>query len=474
MMHQIVRAVQSVQDQSFPKRCDLLIRNAVVLTVNATDAVIASGAVAIDNGIIVAVDDDGQLQARYQARREIDAHGAIVHPGFIDAHVHVSQYTSRSVLARMEGTNASMGDWKSVLTPEDEAASAALAAVDYLRSGYTGCVDPGTIFEPDAVAYVAEEIGIRVWLTDPYVADLAPALARRYPEFANEAFLARWPQTRDEALRRMGSQLFRNRQERTLVRAFIGLYGEGTDSPELLRTALAIASRNGVRVQKHLGYSPTTYREEEKALGSGMIEHLRNEELLADHVTFIHMNVVHPGDVPLLSSHGVRVVWCPYGQLQMVGRANAEGRMAALSRAGVAVGIGTDIARATHVAALGTVAAVAAAATGAPLSGSEILRMRTLSSAATVGAELSVGSIEVGKRADIVVRKPQASEHLGLDPALEFGVIAGADSVATVVVDGRVVFEDGHAVAADESAIVARARDSVKSLLSRVMVARTR
>jgi cytosine/adenosine deaminase-related metal-dependent hydrolase len=148
--------------------------------------------------------------------------------------------------------------------------------------------------------------------------------------------------------------------------------------------------------------------------------------------------------------------------------------MAELFRAGVAVGIGSDIARATHVHALGTVAAVAAAATGNPLSGREILRMRTVGSAATIGAESSVGSIEVGKCADIVVRKPQASESIGLDPALELGVLSGADSVATVIVDGRIVYEGGHVLTADEGAIVANARGSARSLLSRVLPGQVR
>jgi cytosine/adenosine deaminase-related metal-dependent hydrolase len=221
-------------------------------------------------------------------------------------------------------------------------------------------------------------------------------------------------------------------------------------------------------VQKHLGYSPSAYREQEAGLGLGMLEHLRNERLLASHVTFIHMNVVHRDDVGLLASHGVRVVWCPYGQLQMVGRGGAEGRMAELFRAGVPIGIGSDIARATHVGALGTLAAVSAAATAVPLSGREILRMRTLGSAATVGADESVGSLEVGKCADIVVRKANASEQLGLDHSLEAGVIAGPDSVSTVIVDGRVVVKDGEVLTADEAAASARARDSARRLLSRI------
>jgi 5-methylthioadenosine/S-adenosylhomocysteine deaminase len=451
------------------RTCDLLIRNAVVLTVDPHDTIIDRGAVAVRGGRIIAVGADADVQLRHDATRVIDAQGGVIHPGFIDAHVHISQYTSRSVLSRMEGTRASMGDWKSLLTPDDEHASASLAALDYLKSGYTGFVDPGTIFEPDAVAIVAAETGIRIWLTDPYVADLGPVLARKHPDFANEAFLARWPRNEDEALRRLGTQLFRNRVPDARVRAFIGLYGEGTDSDALFHAAVDLARQSGVQVQKHLGYSPAVYREQETLLGRGTLDYMREKGLLAEHVTFIHMNILRGSDVHLLASHGVRVVWCPYGQLQMIGRGGAECRMTELARAGGAVGIGSDIPRITHVDALGTLAIGNAAAAGGPLSGREILRMRTVGSAATVGAEAMVGSIEVGKQADLVIRKAGASEQLGLDPALEAGVIAGADSVRSVIVGGQLIVEDGELLTADGSAIVTRARESARRLLSSVI-----
>jgi cytosine/adenosine deaminase-related metal-dependent hydrolase len=142
--------------------CDLLIAHGVILTADAAGRVYRDGAVAIRGGRIVAVDDSSALQSRFAATETIDARDGLVHPGFIDAHIHVSQYTSRSVLPLMAGTSVTMGDWKAALTPEDEHASARLAAVDYLRAGYTGFVDPGTIFALDAVAAVADEIGIRI------------------------------------------------------------------------------------------------------------------------------------------------------------------------------------------------------------------------------------------------------------------------------------------------------------------------
>src|SRR5438552_14809876 len=151
-----------------PQRCDLIVHNATILTVDADDRVVANGAFAVRNGRIVALASKERIFGDYMSDVLFDAEGGIVHPGFIDAHVHISQYTARSVLSSMEGTGVTMGDWKSALTPEDELASAALAAIDYLKSGYTGFIDPGTIFSPDAVAPVADDFGIRIWLTVHY------------------------------------------------------------------------------------------------------------------------------------------------------------------------------------------------------------------------------------------------------------------------------------------------------------------
>src|SRR5262249_54016604 len=137
-------------DPAQPRTVDLVVRHGVVLTVDPSDTVHRDGAVAIDRGRIVGVGSTGEIDCTFKGRSEIDAQGGVVRPGYIDAHVHVSQYTARSVLWRMGAGPVTMGHWKAELRPEDEHASTALAAIDYLSCGYTGFVDPGTIFEPDA------------------------------------------------------------------------------------------------------------------------------------------------------------------------------------------------------------------------------------------------------------------------------------------------------------------------------------
>ncbi|RWG06082.1 MAG: hypothetical protein EOQ54_08750 [Mesorhizobium sp.] len=450
------------------QRCDLIVHNAMIITVDANERVVEGGALAIQYGRIVALDRQEKVFANYTSDLLFDAQEGAVHPGFIDAHIHVSQYTARSVLPLMEGTSVTMGHWKGELRPEDEHASALLAALDYLQCGYTGFVDPGTVFAPDAVATVADEAGIRIWLTDPYVADGAEALAADLPELVSQSFLARWPRNTDDALERLGAQLYRNRNPDSLVKAYIGLYGEGTDSPELYQAALNLARAEGVRLQEHLGYLPAFQLKRERALGQPLLRWFEERGFLESHVSFVHMNLLREDEIPLLAEYGIRTVWCPWGQLQMLGKEGAQPRMVDLHRSGVAVGIASDIPRIADFDALGSLAASAAAASKRPATPREILRMRTLGAAATVGADGELGSLEVGKRADFVVRSPSASVNFGFDPGLELALIGGRQTVKAVFVAGRQIVDRGKVLTLDEDAVVASAHRSARGLASRI------
>lgn len=453
-------------DLSPVQACDMLVHSAVVLTVDGTDTVFHDGAVAISGGKILDVGPSRQLRERYRTKQAIDAGGALVHPGFIDAHIHISQYTARSVLPRMTGSTVNMGAWKAALRPEDEAASAELAAIDYFRSGYTGFVDPGTIFAPDAVAAAAETAGIRLWLTDPYVADLGARLAENFGELASPEFLARWPQGTEEALSRLGSQLKRNAETGGRVHAFIGIYGEGTASDPLFRAAVERARTENVQFQEHRRYAPAAYRTLEE--GGSAIRCLAETGLLGRHVTFVHMNAVRPEEVPILAHSGTGIVWCPYGQLQMIGHGSAEPRMMELFRAGSPVGLATDIPRLVNFDALGGLAVANAAALGAAITPRDVLRMRTVGAAATVGADSWVGSIEPGKRADLVIRSPEDPQSLGAGPEWECAVLGLRVPPKAVVVDGEVVFRDGEPSRFEASGVVSAARRSVSQLLGRI------
>lgn len=453
-----------------PTDCDLLVSNAVLLTGRGKE-IVEAGAIAVKDQTILTAGPEAQVLADYAAKHRHDAGGGVVHAGFIDAHLHVTQHSARSVLPRMEGTSITMGHWKGELRPEDETASTALAAVELLKCGYTGFIDPGTTFEPDAVASAAEAVGIRAWVTDPYVADRAAFLAERIPAFFSPTFLARWPKDTEEALSRLGGQLHRNREPHALVRGYIGLYGEGTDSLDLHAAALQMAREQGVQFQKHLGYAPAVYRDLESELGQPVVEALAAHGLIDDRVTFIHMNLLSDRDVALLAEAGTKLVWCPGGQLAMIGSGGARGRMASAHRAGIQVGIASDIARGFNFDTLGTLAYLTAKAAGDPITPDEVFYMRSLGAAASAGAEAELGSLEAGKRADFVIRRPQGAEAIGLDPCLEHIVTAGRDTVDCVFVAGRCVLQNGKATQVDEGEAIARAHESARAIAMRIKLA---
>ncbi|WP_422368698.1 amidohydrolase family protein [Pelagibius sp.] len=452
-----------------PRHCDWIVKHARLLTADTDNSVVADGALAVADGRFVAVGSSAAVTSRYAAAKVIDADGGVVHPGFIDAHIHISQYTARTVLPAMArasaaGRAAAMGHWKTCLRPEDENASAALAAVDMARAGYTGFVDPGTVLDADAVAAAVEEVRLRAWLTDPYVGDRADFLAERFPSFFGGSFGALWPKTFEEAAARIGGQLYRNANPDALVRGFIGIYGEGTDSLELHAEALRIADTNGTAFHKHLGYAPHTIQTLSESYGSPVLQKLAENGLLSRRVALVHMNLLRNTDIAILKESGAKVIWCPYGQLAMIGSGCARGRMATAERGGIPVALATDIPRAFDFGDLGKLAWSCGQAAGDSVTAEQVFLMRTRHAAAAMGALSELGSLEVGKRADFAVRFSSVSAELGLDLFLETMVIGGSEAVKDLFVGGRPILRSGALLTAEPSEKRAQAIASVRRI----------
>ena len=452
-----------------PCHCDWIVKHARLLTADANNSVVADGALAVAEGRLVAVGRSAEVTSSYAASQVIDADGGAVHPGFIDAHIHISQYTARTVLPAMArataaGLATAMGHWKSCLRPEDENASAALAAVDMARAGYTGFVDPGTVLDAEAVAAAVEEVGLRAWLTDPYVGDRAAFLAERFPSFFGGSFGELWPKTYEEAAARIGGQLYRNDAPDALVRGFIAIYGEGTDSLELHAEAQRIADANGTVLHKHLGYAPHTLQCLSEMYGSPVLQKLAENGLLSPRVALTHMNALHDTDIAILKESGAKMIWCPYGQLAMIGSGHARGRMATAEQDGVPVALATDIPRAFDFGDMGKLAWSCGQAAGDPVTAEQVFLMRTRHAAAAIGALNELGSLEVGKCADFVVRSSTASAELGLDLFLETMVIGGSEAVRDVFVAGRPILRSGAPMTAEPSEKRAQALASVRRI----------
>jgi 5-methylthioadenosine/S-adenosylhomocysteine deaminase len=455
-----------------PESCDLILKGAEVLTLDARRTIYSGGAIAVRGHTIVAVGPEAEVLPRWRAPRVLDAGGGIVHPGFIDAHLHINAQTCRGFFqgdsSRVGGTGPNYADWKAALRPEDEQAAAALGCLELLRHGYTAFVEPGSAFEPDAIAAAAEATGVRCSLADPYLWD-DPSLMDVIAGLKSPSLFARVPPTRDRSLKLMGGQLRRNRNADGILHGHVALYGEGTASDELLRAAKALADREGVMFNSHLGFDVDMAAAMEARWERPRFAHLRELGVLGPNATFVHMNVIRDGDVEPILTSGLSSVWCPLVYLQKGTPLRLPTRIPEMRRRGAHVALGTDSARQSTVGDAPFLAVHLAAEAGQPIVSEDAIEMATLGAARAAGLDRLVGSLEPGKRADLVVRRRDAVElGPGIDPAHQLVMLGHGPTADTVLVNGQVVLKGGRSTRVSETAVIAEARTSVGRMAERL------
>ena len=453
------------------KDCDLVVRNGYVVTLDEARTIYRTGAVAIDGRTIAAVGAERDVLAAFRPRRVIDAHGAPVHPGFIDAHNHIVHQSCRGVFVDTMASDSqpvSFADWKADAHDEDEHAAAALAGVEMLRGGFTTFIEPGTAFSTDAVAAAAEAVGVRGAVTEPYLWDQVEIM-----EYAgglrSDRLMGRAPPSTERCLELMGGELYRNKDPDALVTGYVSLYGEGTASDELERAAAAFARKNGVVFQQHEGYLPSIAKVHRENYGHSRITHLAELGVLDDNTTLIHMYALFDEDEDTIVDSGLSIVWCPFVYLVLAISGDARCRMPALHARGVNTALATDGALDCTIGVAAEAAHMVARNAHTPLATTAILEMLSIEAARASGLGARIGSLEVGKRADVVIRSVTAAESQpGFNPVHQLALQARAGSVDTVIVDGRIVLKGGQPTRVDAGEIYRAALASVHRRVERL------
>lgn len=448
------------------QHCDLLIRNAYVITVDAERRIFAKGAVAITGPLIVDIGHDAEVADRFVPAKTIDAAGAPIHPGFFDLHAHGPLHSSRSAMpdGRSVGEAEYMSytrGWMNSIGDDEEYAATLLASLEMLKNGVTCFLEPGTVFEPDAAASAIDRIGIRASLGDPYLWD--------NPDFWWATGLDRAPATTERAMSLLGNQLWRNNDPDTLIRGHIGLYGAGTCTDELMLAGSALAKDNGTILTQHQNcfHDDTTY--EDGALGKHGLVHLAEIGFLGDHCVLSHMNYIRDDEVAAVVDSDVALAWNAGNYFNYGIGSKVRSRMPDLYRQGVRVGPGTDVAKLWGFGEQAPLSYFLALEKGDYISPETIIEMATISSAKALGIGDKVGSLEIGKRADIVIRTLDLPEaHPNLNPIRNMVLVSRGKSVNTVLVDGKIVIENGNATQIENGEVYDLADASSRSLASRV------
>ena len=422
-----------------------LIRNATVLTINPDNPVLTAGAVLIDGDRIVDIGvTDAVEQVVPGAQRVIDATGKAVLPGFVSAHNHLGYAIFRS---RAEDFGYGAGrhlylPMAAVLSREERKAIGTLSAAELLRGGCT------TIFEmeedADVLVSSIEALGMRaclgVMVNDVDLDKLATGETQFSPQRC-EAQLTHAIGFAESYQDKASSRI-------TPVLAANGL---ATSSPTQLRALRDAADRLGTRLSVHLGTGEGAFLEH--LYGAGTVEFARDNGCLAPDVVAVHGYKLTDDDVRAFATTGAHLAHCP--QINSFRGLIAPARQ--FLDAGVNVGLGVDNFFSDYFDVMRSCIAVARIKEQDPrlLPASQVLTLATLGGARTMGLDSLIGSLEIGKRADLQIIDMRRFGLSPMDaPAAALVYHGHAKDVESVMIDGEFVVENGTVRGVDERMLV--------------------
>jgi cytosine/adenosine deaminase-related metal-dependent hydrolase len=431
----------------------ILIRDATVITVDARQRILDPGAVYVEGARIADVGPSEDVVRRHPAPgRVLDGRRKVVIPGFVSSHTHVG-YTLFRGRAEDAGLGCVTGQYfpmTTVVTRAERLQVGSLTYAELLQSGVTTVLE----MEEDADVYApfVERLGIRslmgVMTLDVEVDGLRHDRYRYDPALREAqlgqaiAFAEAWHGRADG---RIGVIMAPNM---TI-----------SSSPELLRGSRTAADRLGLRLSIHLGFSPGEVEATRRLHGLSPFEYARAHGLLAPDVTVAHCYVVGDADVALLADTRAAVAHCPLMNA-------VRGHIAPVSelrRRGVTVSLGIDNMFADYFDVIRACVLMARirARDATTMLAPQALELATMGGARALGLEREIGSIETGKRADLVVLDYRAFGMTPtLDPVQNLVYHGHAKDVETVLVDGRVVVDDRRPLHVDAAALVDGAQEA--------------
>jgi len=423
----------------------LLLRDGWILTQNPKREVVR-GDLLVEDGKIAAV---GTVKGG--ADEEIDCSDCAVLPGLINLHGHVA-----NTLLRGRADDVPLEEMLDVafaadakLTRRDVQVGALLGCLEMLKSGTTSFVD--LFYWEDEVARAVREAGIRGFLAwtvlDPEVTTQRGVPVKNAEEFV------------------------RKQKGHRLVTPMVGLQGVYACSEETYLAAKDVAEREDVKMHTHLSETRVEVYEHEKKTGHRPVEWLDKIGFLGPRLSAAHCVWVTINEVRTLASRGVAVAHCPVSNMKL-----ASGGVAPVPEmrdAGVAVGLGSDSPISNNGLDLFSdmkVCALLHKATrwdASVMPAQTVLDLATIDAAKALGIARDLGSLEVGKRADVAVvdlKRPHATPFYPDNLSSHIVYACRGGDIRATIVDGMVRVGDGHLVGVDEAEVLARAREIVGEL----------
>ena len=426
-------------------RCDIVIYGATLITANASSDVISNALLCIRGNRLVRVETRPAHGPLPPAAKTIDARGMIAMPGLINAHTHTPMTLFRGL-----ADDQPLQQWleKHIfpaesrhINPDSVEIGAGLACAEMILSGTTTVCDG--YFLEDHVASVFQQSGMRAVLGQGVIDQPAPGVPEADDNIAAaERFVARW------------------HDKSPLLQPSIFCHAPYSCSPTTLRAAKHAADKAGVCFQIHVAET----REEAKRLGDGRsspVAVLDRLGLLDANTLLAHCVWLSAEDIEIIAKRGAAVAHCPESNMKL---ASGVAPVSELLAAGVSVGLGTDGCASNNnldmLQEMDTAAKLHKVHRWDPtaMDASTALYLATAGGAAAVGLNREVGTLEIGKKADLILIDSRQPHLRPLHhPVSQVVYSAKGSDVHTAIIDGRVVMENRRLLTLDLGRILKRA-----------------
>jgi len=445
----------------------ILVKDGIIVTMDPHRRILSDHSIFIEDGKFRAIGKTSDIMRDWKAEKVIDASGGVAMPGLICSHTHLYGMLLRGatldIAPPSDFTQILQRIWWPVdesLTFDDAYASALVGCLEFLKTGTTTFADtysgPNSIDGVlDRIAKAVDEVGIRGLI-------------------AFEATERHSKQEGEKGVQENARFARRMRQEQgSKVKPLFSLHASFTITDELIRSVRRLASELAVPVTIHTSEGLGDLQHNMVRYGKRTVERLRDVGLLAPDVVLAHCVQVNGDELDIVASSGAKVAHNPMSNmLNAVGTAPVRDML----RRGITVGLGNDgyiFGGFENIRAAYLIHRVMSRDPNA-IDPYTVLEMATIKGAELYGLAKESGSIELGKKADLIVIKPDV-----LPTPLNSDSVVGhlinsidGDDVKTAVVDGRIVMRDRRVLTADEKIAQSKAQEAAAGLWERLRTAK--
>lgn len=448
---------------------DLVIKNGLIITVDEQRRIIRDGAIAIDDGKIVSVDKTDVVKKEYTADKEIDAKRNIVMPGLINTHVHIWQELGKGLGTDVELYTWLNSAWRFLLehiTAKDYYNAIKIGALEAIKTGTTTVLayEHALGSHPEAlddVVKAMKESKIRSFL------------AIGYQDYGLEYGLPKVAYSNTDDVLKMLKNAFKKYHDpqNNMFRIWVAPSTTTFCTKESLIEVKKLADQHKTGFTIHTNETKTSVEHSIKLHEAPEIEYLYNIGVLDRNVVNVHAVWTSDKEIKLLAKTGASVSHNPVSNMYL---ASGVAPIPKMLDAGVTVGLASDGPTSNNNIDMFDVIRITPllqkvhTLNPSALTAEQTIELATRGGAKTVLLENIIGSIEVNKRADIIIVNINNPRALPMsNPVANLVYSASSGNVLTTIVDGEILMEDRQVLVMNEEEVLKNAQKSVEDMLDR-------